>query len=213
MIDKYKYILKDDLNGLLFDSIIAINIEMLRILVEKYKVNINIKTHINSTPLMFASYIGNLDMVKYLCDNGAKTSIKNIYGNDVYFYGNKEILDYLYNRKKIYLIMLIEGSHIDIHRVLETSKERLGIYIKNNTKILLKFFMEIFTCDTITSKLKKYIDSINNFLLLDDLYKVEYINQILLHFSNKDIVNEFVGYNLIPHKLVKIHKINTSVNI
>jgi uncharacterized protein (UPF0248 family) len=117
--------------------------DLIKILIEKYKVNVNIRSHNESTPLMFAGYIGNIEIVKYLCEKGAKTSYKNIYGNDVYFYGNKEILDYLYNRKNIYLIICVEGASIDMHRILEISKDTLGLYIRNNVNVLLKFFIEI----------------------------------------------------------------------
>jgi ankyrin repeat protein len=205
MIEKYINIINSDIQGFIFDSIINNNIELLRILVEKYKINVNIKTDLDSTPLMFAGYLGNLEIVKYLCNNGAKTSYKNKYNNDIYFYSNKEIIDYLYSRKKIYIIIYVEGSNIESYSIIETNKDNLGIYIKNNIKNLLKFFIKLIDCDIITSKFMKYIDKFI-FLTYDNESKIKHINYIFHHFTNKEIVNEFIGYNLYPHKLVKICK-------
>ena len=172
MIQKYYIMLSNDLNGFLFDAIINNNLELVRVLIESYKLDINTKTESDSTPLMFASQQGNLEIVKYLCDMGAKTSYKNKYGNDIYFYGNKEIIQYLCNRKKLYILILVEGSYIDTHYIIETSKEKVGIYIKNNVAKLLKFFITILQCNTISSKINKYTDQYD-LLAYDDEFKIK----------------------------------------
>jgi len=78
--------------------------DILKYLNEGYNINQRFYPD-NSTPIIYAIEIGNFETIKFLCDNGAEPSLKNIYGMDAYliadFKDDKIIINYLNSIKKI----------------------------------------------------------------------------------------------------------------
>jgi hypothetical protein len=205
MINKYYDIIYNNISGYIFDAIINNNIELIKILVEKYNVNINIKTESYSTPLMFAAYYGNIDIVKYLYVKGAKKSYKNIYGNNVYFYSNKEIKDYLMNNKKMYIIIFVKEENIEIYPIIEISKRNLIKNIKTNMNKLLHIFIELSKIKN--SKIGNKLQEHENFDKYTFNEKIEYLYYILQHFYDDEIYNELNTYDKEKNINIKISKI------
>lgn len=98
--------------------------------------NINAKSYLGSTPIMFLAQRGNSEMVKYFIDKGADLKIINIYNSDLYYFAKEsndsktiEIAEKYATKKK-------PIKPIDIFQLVEEFKQKNEELAKKNEELI-----------------------------------------------------------------------------
>lgn len=181
----------------------AKHLDIVKYLIEN-NADVNFKDYSGRTPLMTASYYGNLEAIKYLIDNGA--DINNRIKNKFNFYvsKNSNALDFaLYSPNDNNKLPVINYL---ISKGIETNDENLfNIFLletvsmhddekyindyKSKFNNIINIINKLFNSDN-KKNIKTYIEKIirnNDLYLLDYIYKnydIKYLNDYMIIYSS-----------------------------